>query len=264
MRGFANPARMGAALLAIGACLAPGVAKAANSQAQAPFDAPAIMAPAQSGKHSAVDALKWIQREAEQGNAKASFELGWMHQNGDGVTRDVAKALEWYQAAALQGNIYAYFSLDLLYEEAIDVGWDVEGYIRSYERAASQGNIYAYYPLGFLHERRGNYEEAFKWYKKSADQGVLFAYYPLGALYQRGSGVAQNVEEARTWYRKTIMEVLLLLAEAETIAPGLPWGWRDIPALPSRASAPICGNGSMADSAGLGHQSYKGACAPAP
>jgi uncharacterized protein len=35
-------------------------------------------------------------KSAEQGNAIAQFNLGWMFDNGIGVAKDEMKALEWY------------------------------------------------------------------------------------------------------------------------------------------------------------------------
>ena len=43
-------------------------------------------------------------KAAEQGHAKAQTNLGWMYDNGEGVTKDAVKAVEWYQKAAEQGN----------------------------------------------------------------------------------------------------------------------------------------------------------------
>ena len=44
---------------------------------------------------------------AEQGYAKAQFNLGVMYYQGDGVLRNYAKALEWYKQAAEQGDAYS-------------------------------------------------------------------------------------------------------------------------------------------------------------
>ena len=40
---------------------------------------------------------------AEQGNAQAQFNLGWMYANGEGVRQDPVQAVQWYRKAAEQG-----------------------------------------------------------------------------------------------------------------------------------------------------------------
>jgi uncharacterized protein len=51
---------------------------------------------------------------AEQGDARAQFYLGMLHENGDGVPEDFAKAREWYEKSAAQGDANAQFYLGLM------------------------------------------------------------------------------------------------------------------------------------------------------
>ena len=44
---------------------------------------------------------------AEQGDATAQFDLGFMYENGKGVPQDYAEATKWYRKAAAQGNAEA-------------------------------------------------------------------------------------------------------------------------------------------------------------
>jgi Sel1 repeat-containing protein len=48
---------------------------------------------------------------ADQGNAYAQFNLGFMYQNGRGVRQDDAAAVSWYQKAANQGNTLGQYNL---------------------------------------------------------------------------------------------------------------------------------------------------------
>jgi TPR repeat protein len=50
---------------------------------------------------------------AEQGDARAQFDLGLLYENGDGVPRDYAKAHQWYEKSAAQGGAKAQFYLGL-------------------------------------------------------------------------------------------------------------------------------------------------------
>ena len=53
------------------------------------------------------EAAEWFSKAAEQGNAKAQFELGVLYEKGQGVPQDCAKAAEWYGKAAAQGYAMA-------------------------------------------------------------------------------------------------------------------------------------------------------------
>jgi len=48
--------------------------------------------------------MRWFQKAADQGYAVAQNNLGWLYQNGWGVSKDYAQAMMWYRKAALQGN----------------------------------------------------------------------------------------------------------------------------------------------------------------
>ncbi|MDA9976050.1 sel1 repeat family protein [Alphaproteobacteria bacterium] len=58
-----------------------------------------------------VESVKWFRKSAEQGNAKAQRNLGWMYKKGNGVTKDYAEAVKWYRKAAEQGLAGAKASL---------------------------------------------------------------------------------------------------------------------------------------------------------
>jgi uncharacterized protein len=69
-------------------------------------------------------ALTVLQPLAEQGNAAAQFQLGLIHDNGRGVTRDHAEALKLYRLAAVQGNAGAQRHLGELYFDGMGVAQD--------------------------------------------------------------------------------------------------------------------------------------------
>lgn len=43
-------------------------------------------------------------KKAEQGNARAQFQLGMAYYNGDGVKKNYSKAYYWFQKAVEEGN----------------------------------------------------------------------------------------------------------------------------------------------------------------
>ena len=56
-------------------------------------------------------AVKWYRKAAEQGSAKAQYNLGVMYAEGTGVLKNDAKAVKWYRKAADQGDATAQLHL---------------------------------------------------------------------------------------------------------------------------------------------------------
>ncbi len=50
------------------------------------------------------EAVRWYRKAAEQGHAKAQYNLGVMYYNGFGVTQDRTEAKKWWEKSAAQGN----------------------------------------------------------------------------------------------------------------------------------------------------------------
>ena len=50
----------------------------------------------------AIALREWI-RLAEQGDAAAQFQLGWMYYNGLGIPENVKESVKWYKRAAEKG-----------------------------------------------------------------------------------------------------------------------------------------------------------------
>ena len=60
-------------------------------------------------------AVEWYKKAAEQGYAKAQYNLGVMYDNGRGVDVNYKKAAEWYEKAAEQGLAEAQYNLGMLH-----------------------------------------------------------------------------------------------------------------------------------------------------
>jgi TPR repeat protein len=118
------------------------------------------------------EAVKWYQKSAEQGNARAQNYLGMMYEIGAGVSQNYKEAVKWYRKSAEQGDAVGQYFLGMIYENGNGV---------------SQ-----------------NYEEAVKWFRKSAEQGNEYAQNNLGRIYENGKGVSQDYEEAAKWYTAAI------------------------------------------------------------
>ncbi len=76
--------------------------------------------------------LKEWEPLAEQGDARAQFNLGVIYFNGQGVPHDPVKAIDWYRAAADQGYAPAQANLAFMYETGQGV---LQNYIQAYKWA---------------------------------------------------------------------------------------------------------------------------------
>ena len=107
---------------------------------------------------------------AEQGDAKAQFNLGVMYADGRGVKQDDVEAVKWFRKAAEQGDADAQFNLGVMYRNGQGVKQD-----------------------DF---------EAVKWYRKAAEQGDAKAQFIVGGSYLLGKGVQVNKSLAKEWLGK--------------------------------------------------------------
>jgi hypothetical protein len=115
-----------------------------------------------------VTALNEWRPLAENGNARAQFNLGLMYVDGLGVPQDYAEAARLFRMAAMQGDTNAQLNLGVLYAKGQGVPQD--------------------------------YSEAVSWYRKAAEQGDVYAQFILGRMYVLGRGVPQNYVEAHMWW----------------------------------------------------------------
>ena len=113
-------------------------------------------------------ALKLLRPLAEQGNANAQNNLGWMYDQGDGVTQDFKEAAKWYRSAAEQGLHEAQYNLGVMYFQGRGIPSD--------------------------------FREALKWYRRAATQGDAKAQYNLGFMYANGVGVPKDLSRGHMWW----------------------------------------------------------------
>lgn len=135
----------------------------------------------ESFRNNYSEALKWLRKSAELGDAQGQVEYGNMFEWGKGVEVDFSEARRWYQKAADQG-----------YEMGTKhLKWLAEG--------TTLKRIYIWGANAF---NEGNYSEALKWIRPAAREGSADAQCLLGYMYERGLGVAEDMSEALKWYRK--------------------------------------------------------------
>lgn len=133
------------------------------------------------------EAVKWLRKSADQGNADAQDVLGICYFDGKIVAQDSTDAITWFRKAAEQGNAPAQFNLGACYYYGHGVKQDYVEAVAWFRKAAAQGDDCAQNNLGGCYKQgRGmpqNYDEAVKWYRKAAEQGDAVAQYNLGLCY---------------------------------------------------------------------------------
>ena len=153
-----------------------------------------------------VEAVKWVRKAAEQGFARAQYDLGLMYEFGRGVERSYEKAVEWYQKAAEQGAASAQGLLGEMYYYGRGVEQSYEKAAEWYLKAAEQGLARAQYKLGDMYDIgigvEKSDEKAAEWFLKAAEQGFARAQCKLGLMYENGTGVERSYKKAREWYQK--------------------------------------------------------------
>ena len=151
-------------------------------------------------------ALKYYQYAAEKNDNHAQFRLGYMYDQGKGVTPNYAEAMKWYLKAANQGSLAAQYNIGIMYDKGQGVKQDYSEANKWYQKAAEQGYTPAQSNLGLnLYEGNGvtqNYKEALNWWLKAANSGNAGAQYNVGVMYYNGYGVKQDYSEAVKWYTK--------------------------------------------------------------
>ncbi len=149
------------------------------------------------------EAARWFLKAAEQGVAGAQHNLGMMYKNGEGVTQDDKEAARWVLKAAEQGEANAQYNLGLLYKKGDGVTQDDKEAARWVLKAAEQGVAGAQHNLGVMYANgvgvTQDYKEAARWFLKAAEQGVASAQNRLGLMYATGKGVTQDFEKCYVW-----------------------------------------------------------------
>jgi len=185
----------------------------------------AMQAPQDDG-----EAVKWLRKAADHGNATAQWYLGTRYDTGRGVAQDWTEAVKWFRKAAEQGHAEAQKTLGLCYAAGAGVVQDLVEAVKWFRKAAEQGHAEAQNELGrYYAAGRGvaqDCAEAVKWFRKAAEQGNARAQKTLGLCYAAGAGVVQDLVEAVKWFRKAAeqnySEAQLELAECYAKGQGVP------------------------------------------
>mgnify|MGYP001359154453 CR=1 FL=1 len=125
-------------------------------------------------------AFSFRKKMADQGDANAQNNLGWMYAKGEGVRKNSKEAIKWYRKAADQGDAQAQYNLGLMYSNGKGVPEDDVEAVKWYRKAADQGEAWGQYNLGVEHRpHRG----ARRRKKMRATMPVLMFAYRIGAAH---------------------------------------------------------------------------------
>jgi TPR repeat protein len=136
---------------------------------------------------------------AEQGELRAQFFMGFMHDMGFGVPEDDKEAIKWYQLAAEQGDSRAQLFTGYMYDFGRGVLENDQEALKWYQLAAEQG--YAEAEVNILKLKKKATSQALQVLMDDAELGIAKAQYTLGVMYANGQGVPQNYQESVKWYQ---------------------------------------------------------------
>ena len=142
---------------------------------------------------------------AEQGISDAQLNLGWMYEQGRGVSQDNQEVVKWWKYAAEQGVAQAQLNLGRMYYKGRGVPQDDQEAVKWYRIAAKQGDAQAQNYLGLMFSKGQGVpqddQEAVKLFRLAAEQGLIESQFNLGVTYSNGRGVPQDDEKAAKWFQ---------------------------------------------------------------
>ena len=154
--------------------------------------------------------LEYYEQAAQQGNAEAQYNLGYIYYNGLGVAQNYQKAIYYTEQAAQQGHSGAQYNLGYIYYKGLGVEQNYQKAKEYYEQAAQQGHPEAQYNLGYIYYNglgvAQNYQKAIYYTEQAAQQGHSGAQYNLGYIYYNGIGVAQNYQKAKEYFKQAAQQ----------------------------------------------------------
>jgi TPR repeat protein len=159
---------------------------------------------------------------AQDGNARAQFELGRMYLKGLGVEKDCAATAAWIGKAASQNLAIAQTLFGTLYLKGLCVSRDNATAMSWYDKAASLGDAAGQIMFGLMLADRKDYGEAMRWLRKGEANHVELllepegeaksiqiakklrglAQYTIGLMYEAGAGVPKDIRQSINWYQK--------------------------------------------------------------
>lgn len=145
-----------------------------------------------------------LRKAAQDGDARAVYELASKAADGPANQRDPKLALRLFERAAVAGLAPAQFRVGNMFEKGIGTQRDLSLARIWYQRAAERGNAKAMHNLAVLHAEgaagKPDYAMATEWFRRAAELGVRDSQYNLAVLLGRGLGAPTDLAQSFVWF----------------------------------------------------------------
>jgi TPR repeat protein len=153
-----------------------------------------------------VEAAKWCEKMAAQGDPESARWLGRFYQVGRRVAQDFLEAAKWYRVGIEKGDGLSTVWLGSMYTRGDGVPRDTDEALRLFhqagERAIAEDSSLVMYELGKEYGALSDFKESFRWYAQAAERNAAYSMVELGGLYEKGLGVGKDFAKAAEWYKK--------------------------------------------------------------
>ena len=176
---------------------------AQNGVARAMFELGKLHDPLKNALHDSVEnAEKWYKEAFDHDVYEAAFHLAEMLDE----TGRPSEAFTWMSKAAEHGVAPALQRLAEMYLAGHGYEQEIDMAISLYEGLANDGDTAAQLALGKIYCDKAfpqfDYEKAAKWYLQAAEADNAEAQLALARMYEGGLGVEKDVKAAEKWYRQ--------------------------------------------------------------
>jgi len=141
--------------------------------------------------HYAMAYRAWIDI-AQSGNARAKSNIGYLYEQGFGVSQDYGKAMTWYSDAADDGLAEAQHNLGMMYANALGTEESWGRALLWFRRAAENESFESTYMIGLSYYRGlGQIEDkpsALHYFRIAAQSGYADAQYMLSYMLLAAEG----------------------------------------------------------------------------
>ncbi|WJG10191.1 tetratricopeptide repeat protein [Aliiglaciecola sp. LCG003] len=142
-------------------------------------------------------AIDYYQRAIELGNARAAANLGYLYEIGNGVTKSNKRALAYYRIAADGGSATGRNNYATFLRYGTEVNQDIEAAKALYLQAYQGGNYYAAKNLGDLYYSgelgEADFKQACDYYEQAMKLGSTAAIFDVSFCYLYGEGREQDI-----------------------------------------------------------------------
>ena len=166
--------------------------------------------------HDFPEARYWYKKAADQGEARALNNLGWMYRNGDGVPRNWKVAGGFFRASARMGNSFGQRNYADWLVDHPNIGGgryssprvDVAQVMDLYEKSAAQGDTDSMMKMAACYKRDNGLgiketpAKYLEWTRRAAEAGNTDAMVSMGWACERGYGVPKDGAQALLWNEK--------------------------------------------------------------